>query len=153
MAHDWNSASGYIEYKMEMNAYYHLKNIRKKTAYEETCLSASIWHGDEKIGDFHDCPDSGKPIFHFNGAGERIEFEDYIRSWWAELDQVLLCNLRLYELVDKNVMREVPIGTKMRCWIALEAGIVEMDASWKWKSRTAKRLMHSFQSYRPSSAR
>lgn len=128
---------------MRMNAPYQLKTIRKTFAYDEVCLSAYLWQGERKVGKFHDCPDTGKAIFEFPDVQERRAFEQYVQDWWLGSEYVVLCSIYSHELLHKNLSQDLPIHTKMRCWVSLQAGTANLNTAWKWPSRKAKQALHA----------
>lgn len=126
---------------MRMNAPYQLKTLRKTFSYDEVCLSAFLCHGIQKIGKFHDCPDTGKAVFEFYDAQERMAFEQYIQDWWFSSEYVALCSIYSHELLDKDLAQDLPIPIKMRCWVSLKAGAADLHTTWKWPSRNAKQAL------------
>lgn len=127
-----------------METHYSLANLRAILAFDEVCLSASIWRGNFKIGRFAECPDTGKPIIEFRSAEEGARFEEFIRRWWQEADYQALCSPQVRALIKEDARYELPVKEKIRCWVKHLAGPIERSSDWKWQTRTARQLLRSF---------
>lgn len=127
-----------------MKTPYALTSIRATLAFDEVCLSATICRDGEKIGTFNECPDTGKAITGFCSLDDRAQFEEFIQGWWQQSDYQSLCTLEIRALLKQDANYELPINEKIRCWVKDQAGPVEKGSSWKWQTRTAKRLLRSF---------
>lgn len=125
-----------------MKSSYILKGVRKTLAFDEVCLSASIWRNGRQIGKFRDCPDSGKPIFEFSSESDQRSFETHILEWWRESDHQSLFDLQAQALSATFIAFEMPLSGKMRCWIKHMTGSVEDENPWMRQQRAVKKSMH-----------
>lgn len=127
-----------------METHYSLSGLRATLAFDEVCLSASVWRGNSKVGNVEECPDTGKVIIEFRCAQERARFEEFIRRWWQEADYQALCTAQVRALIKQDANHELPVKEKIRCWVKHLAGPIERSSDWKWQTRAARQLLRSF---------
>lgn len=127
-----------------MEAHYTLTNIRATLSFDEVCLSVAICRGSSRIGMLEECSDTGKAITKFRSPCERAHFEEFIHSWWKELDYQSLCSLQIRALIEQDANYALPINEKIRCWVKHLSGPVEKSSAWKWQTRASKQILRSF---------